>query len=151
MKYRKIIGQDRVNSQIFLLSKGPVFLIITGKLNYMIPEIVNFSFCCYMRWMNHMGILMLAVRKYVQSFQKEMYSDGWLTLEWSALLFSCSAKSDSLRPHGLRHAKLPCPSLSPGVCSNSCPLSQWCHPTISSSVALFSSCPQSFLESGSFQ
>ena len=52
--------------------------------------------------------------------------------------------SDSLQPHGLQHARLPCPSLSPGVCSNSYPLNQWCHPTISSSVAPFSSCPQSF-------
>ena len=58
--------------------------------------------------------------------------------------------SDSLQPHGLQHARLPCPSLFPGVCSNSCPLSQWCHPTISSSVAPFSSCPQSFPASGSF-
>ena len=52
--------------------------------------------------------------------------------------------SDFLQPHGLQHARLPCPSLSPGVCSNSCPLSQWCHLIISSSVTLFSSCPQSF-------
>ena len=52
--------------------------------------------------------------------------------------------SDFLRPHGLQHTRLPCPSLSPGVCSNSCPLSQWCHPIISSSVTTFSSCPQSF-------
>ena len=52
--------------------------------------------------------------------------------------------------HVLQHTRLPCPSLSPGVCSNSCPLSQWCHPTISSSVAPFSSCPQSFPASGSF-
>ena len=59
--------------------------------------------------------------------------------------------SDSLWPHGLQHGRLPCPSLFPRVCSNSCPLSQWCHPTISSSVTLFSSCPQSFLASGSFQ
>ena len=51
---------------------------------------------------------------------------------------------------GLQHASLPCPSLYPGVCSNSRPLSQWCHPTISSSVAPFSSCPQSFPVSGSF-
>ena len=61
--------------------------------------------------------------------------------------------SDSLRPHGLQHARLPCPTLSPGVCSNSCPLSRWCHQAISSSVTLFSSCPQSFWErvfSGSF-
>ena len=53
----------------------------------------------------------------------------------SDMLFSCSVLSDSLRPHGPgKHTRLPCPSPSPGVCSNSCPLSQWCHPTISSSV-----------------
>ena len=51
---------------------------------------------------------------------------------------------DSLWPHGLQHTRLPCPSLSPGVCSNSCPLSQWCHPTTSSSVAASSSHLQSF-------
>ena len=55
-----------------------------------------------------------------------------------------------LRPHELQHTRLPCPSLSPGVGSNSSPLSWWCHPTISSSVAPFSSCPQSFPASGSF-
>ena len=55
----------------------------------------------------------------------------------------------SVRPHGLQHARLPCPSLSSGVCWNSCPLS-WCHPIISSSVAPFSSCPQPFPASGSF-
>ena len=59
--------------------------------------------------------------------------------------------SDSLRPHGVLHARLSCPSLSPGVCSNSCPLSQWCHPTISFSLIPFSSCLQSFPASGSFQ
>ena len=53
--------------------------------------------------------------------------------------------SNSLRPHGLQHTRPPYPSLFPGVCSNSCPLSWWCHPTISSSVTPFSSCPQSFL------
>ena len=67
------------------------------------------------------------------------------------LLFSLSVMSDSLLPHELQqHARLPCPSLSPRVCSNSCPLSQWCHPTISSSVALFSSRSQAFPASGSF-
>ena len=50
------------------------------------------------------------------------------------LLFSCSIMSDSLRPHGLQHTRLPYPSPTPGACSNLCPLSQWCHPTISSSV-----------------
>ena len=64
--------------------------------------------------------------------------------------FSCSVMSDSLRPHGLQHARLPCPSPTHGVYSNSCPLSQWCHPTFSSSVISFSSCPQSFPASGSF-
>ena len=57
---------------------------------------------------------------------------------------------DSLRPLGLQHARLPCPSPTPGVCSNSCPLSRWCHPVISSSVAPSSSCSQSFPASRSF-
>ena len=63
--------------------------------------------------------------------------------------FSRSVVSDSLWPHGLQYARLPCPSLSPSVCANSCPLSWWCHPIISSSVPLFS-CRQSFPASGSF-
>ena len=67
------------------------------------------------------------------------------------LLFSRSVMSNSLRPHGLQHATLPCPSPSPRAWSNSCPLSQCCHPTISSSVVPFSSCPQSLPASGSFQ
>ena len=66
------------------------------------------------------------------------------------LLFSHLVTSDNLWPHGLQHARLPCPLPSPGACSNSCPLSLWCHPTISSSVIPFSSCPQSFPASGSF-
>ena len=66
------------------------------------------------------------------------------------LLFSCLVVSDSLQPCELQHARLPCPSPSPTVCSDSCPPSQWCHPTISSSVARFSPCPQSFPASGSF-
>ena len=66
------------------------------------------------------------------------------------MLFSLSIMSNSLQPHGLHHARLPCPSLCPGICSNSCPLSQWCHPTISSSITPFSSCPWSFPASESF-
>ena len=58
--------------------------------------------------------------------------------------------SDSLRPHGLQHTRLPCPSPSPRAYPNSCPLSRWCHPTISSSVIPFSSCLQYFPASGSF-
>ena len=66
------------------------------------------------------------------------------------LLFSCSVVSDSLWPHGLQHAKVPCPSPSPRTFSNSCPLSQWYHPTISCSVIPFSSCLQSLPASGAF-
>ena len=64
--------------------------------------------------------------------------------------FSCSVVSDSLRPHGLQHIRLPCPLPTTGVHSNSCLLSRWCHPTISSSVIPFSSCLQFFPASGSF-
>ena len=67
-----------------------------------------------------------------------------LTFQFSSVV------SDSLRPHESQHTRPPCPSPTPGVYSNSCPLSQWCHPTISSSVVPFSSCPQSFPASGSF-
>ena len=65
--------------------------------------------------------------------------------------FSRSVVSDSLRPHEPQHTRPPCPSPTPRVYPNSCPSSQWCHPTISSSVVPFSSCPQSFPTSRSFQ
>ena len=72
--------------------------------------------------------------------------------EISVSQFSSSVVSNSLRPHGLQHSRLPCPSPIPGVHSNSCPLSWWCHPTISSSVIIpFSSHLRSFPASGSFQ
>ena len=69
---------------------------------------------------------------------------------WSVSQFSHSVVSDSLQPHGLQHVKPPCPSLTPRACSNSCPLSQWYHPTISSSVIPFSSCLQPVPPSGFF-
>ena len=81
-----------------------------------------------------------------------------ISLFWSRIQFrihhcilccSCAVMSDFLWPQGLQHARLPCPSPFPRVCSNSCPLSQWCHPTISSSVAP-SYCPHSFPAWGSF-
>ena len=68
----------------------------------------------------------------------------------SSVQFSCSVVSGSLRPHELQHARPPCPSPTPRVHPNSCPLSQWCHPAISSSVIPFSSCPQSLPASESF-
>ena len=72
------------------------------------------------------------------------------TLLLSSVQFSCSGVSDSLRSHESQHAMPPCPSPTPGVYSNSCPSSWWCHPAISSSVIPFSSCPQSLPASGSF-
>ena len=70
---------------------------------------------------------------------------------FSSVQFSHSVMSDSLQSHEPQHARPPCPSTTPRVHSNPCPLSRWCHPTISSSVVPFSSCPQSLPASGSFQ
>ena len=79
-----------------------------------------------------------------------MPPNGWkninlplLLQRFNLLLFSCQVMSDSLKPHGLQYARLLCPSPTPRVCSDSCPLSQWCHPTISSSATPFFG-PQSF-------
>ena len=74
-----------------------------------------------------------------------------LHMNFFSVQFSRSVVSNSLRLHGLQHAGPPCPSPTPGAYSNLCPSSLWCHPTISSSVIPFSSCPQSFSASGSFQ
>ena len=86
---------------------------------------------------------------YIHSFS-DLFShiSYYRTFSSLLLLFSRSVVSDFLWPHGLQHAGLPCLSLSPRVCSDSCLLSWWCHPTNSSSVYPFSSCPQSFPESG---
>ena len=72
-------------------------------------------------------------------------------VQFSAVQCSRSVMSDSLRPHGLQHARPPSPSPTPRVYPNSCPFSRWYHPTISSSVVPFFSCPQSYPASGSFQ
>ena len=69
---------------------------------------------------------------------------GFTTHQLGSVQFSHSVVSSSLWPHGLQHTRLPCPSPTPGAYSNSCPLSWWCHPTISSSIVPFSSCLQSF-------
>ena len=87
-----------------------------------------------------------AWRAAVMGLQSQTRLRDWTEL----LLFNHSIISNSLWSHGLQHTRLPCPSPSPRACSDSCPLSQWCHPTISSSIICFSSCPQSFPASGSF-
>ena len=71
-------------------------------------------------------------------------------LKWKKVQFSRSVVPNSSWPHGLQHTRPPCPSPAAGACSNSCPSTRWCHPTISSSVGPFSSCLQSFPASGSF-
>ena len=73
----------------------------------------------------------------------------WCFVTFSSVQFRCSVVSDSLWPHGLQHASLPCPSPSPGACSSSCPSNWWCHATISSSVVPLTSCLQSFPALGS--
>ena len=87
-----------------------------------------------------------------------VHSRGWwvlLVISWDLiptllLVFSHPVMSNSLWPHGLQHSRPPCPSPSPEVCPSSCPLHQWCHPAISSSIALFSFCPQSSPATGTF-
>ena len=91
--------------------------------------------------------------KYTLTIQSRNHTPWYLTKElkiFSSVQFSHSVASEPLWSHGLQHAGLLCPSATPGVYSNSCPLSQWCHPTISSSIIPFSSCLQSFPASGSF-
>ena len=86
----------------------------------------------------------------ISSFPSEMSSEG-LILQISNPQFSrVTQLCPTLQPHELQHARPPCPSPTPGVHPNSCPLSQWCHPAISSSVIPFSSCPQSLPASESF-
>ena len=74
----------------------------------------------------------------------ELFFGVWMIICFLLLLFSHSVVSDSLGLHGLQHTRIPCPSLSPGACSNSCPSTWWYHATISSSVVPFSSCLKSF-------
>ena len=75
----------------------------------------------------------------------------WPAKGSQSVQFSHSVLSYYFQPHGLQHARIPCPSPTSRACSNSCPSNQWCHPTISSSVTPFSSCLQSFPASGYFQ
>ena len=80
----------------------------------------------------------------LKQHSKQQKNHGIRSYQFSSVQFSRSVMSNSLWPHGLQHARPPCPSPNPGVYSNSCPLSRWCHPTVSSSVIPFSSCLQIF-------
>ena len=110
---------------------------------------------------NHPLSRELAVLQFSCSVMSDsLWPHGLYSLAWNSpgqntwvgsVQFSCSVMSDSLWPHGLQHTRPPYPSPTPRVHPNSCPLSPWCHPTISSSVIPFSTCPKSFPASGSFQ
>ena len=100
---------------------------------------------------SHLGCPMLRSAECSSLKEAANTHSSWWDCYSDLLLFSRSAVSDSLWPHGLQHARIPCPSLSPRVCSNSCPLSSWCYLTIlSSDHPPFSFCLQSFPASGSF-
>ena len=90
-------------------------------------------------------IIMLKIRIYIEPLVLAITLNAF-----SSVQFSRSVVSDSLQPHELQHSRSPCPSPTPGVHPNSCALSWWCHPAISSSVIPFSSCPQSLPAWGSF-
>ena len=100
------------------------------------------------KWFNLVSCILKTSDKSVNRLDKEWSRFG--NLNTPSVQFSHSVVSDSLRPHKLQHARPPCPSPTPGVHSDSRPSSQWCHPSISSSVIPFSSCPQSLPASESF-
>ena len=95
--------------------------------------------CCAI--LNRVVSMSLVEKKYLSKDLKEV--KGWCLSHPSSVQFSRSVMSDSLWPHESQHARPPCPSPTPGIYSNSCPSSRWCHSTILSSVVPFSSCPQS--------
>ena len=100
------------------------------------------------KWIKKMWCVCVCVCACVYIYTHAHTYTYWMYIHFSSH-FSHSVTSDMLWPHRLQHARLPCPSPAPGTCSNSCPLSRWCHPPISSSVP-FSSLLQSFPASGSF-
>ena len=118
----------KVCMQMFI---GPLFII---SKNWKQPDCMSSG-----EWLNKLWCL--------HTGNTAHHKEGWTTvtrnnLDKSQVQFSCSVVSISLQPHGLQHTRLPCPSPTPTACSNSCPSSRWCHPTISSSVVPFSSCLQ---------
>ena len=117
-------------------------------LNSYVNAVCEYIKLMLIRFVNNSRLRWLANTLY-DRIKTWKYFDRLLLTGWN-LLFSCQVVYNFLGLHGLQHARLPWPSISPRVCSNSCPMSQWCHPTITSSVAPFSSCPQSFPVSGSF-
>ena len=146
-------------------------LLLRFILKSILPIFTSRSFmvsCLTFKYLIHFELIFLWCKKVVQlhsfacsspvfptPFIEEtvlspLYILGFLCCRFSSVQFSRSIVSDSLQPHEPQHARPPCPSPTPRVHPNPCPSSQWCHPTISSFVVPFSSCPQSFPASGSF-
>ena len=120
-------------------------------MTHLIPEIVRLP-CDFLK-QNFYFIIVLNFQNIVKIVQRVpvcLTTSSPIINILHSVQFSCSVMSDSLRSHEPHHARPPCPSPTPGVHQNPCPLSRWCHPIISSSVVPFSSCPQSFPASGSF-
>ena len=120
-------------------------------LNVHIHCLCKPSFTTFMFFSSHEEVSWMVTSKtewlWWNRYTKELTD---LMNNFISVQFSRSVISNSLQPHGLQHSRLPCPLPIPRAYSNSCPSSQWCHPTISSSVIPFSSCHQSFPASGSF-
>ena len=121
------------------------FLALVTKL-----ELKQFLLCLSTQSYFFVVLLLLFPCSFVQGQPIPNPSTSLICKQRLVLLFSHSVVSNSLWLHALQHARLPCPSPSPRACWNSCPLSRWCHPTISSFITLFSFCLHSFPASGSF-
>ena len=106
--------------------------------------------CQCQDWCQGIYCLCFLLKVYGFSSYIQIFNPFWVNFCVWCKICCCSVVSNSLWPHELQHATVSCPSLSPRDCSNSCPLSQWFYPTISSWAAFFSFCPQSFPSSGSF-
>ena len=122
---------------------------ISGISIYPVPLIYISVFVPILCYFDYCGFVILFEVRETDSSNSIFLSQECCV--YQSLQFSRSVVSDSLQPHEPQHARPPCPSPSPRVYPNSCPLSWWCHPSISSSVFPFSSCLQSFPASGSFQ
>ena len=118
-------------------------------MDFILKPLLNFlhyCFCFMLQFFTHKAWGVLAPQPGIRpaALAWESSLSHWTTRK------SHKNNFNNLRPHGLQQARLPCSSPAPRICSNSCPWSQWCHPTISSSIIPFSSCLQSFPASGSF-